>query len=249
MINLFEFSTLTQEKLGYYIYALTHPLSKKPFYIGKGKGNRIFDHINDAINNKSGKTSEKFNYIRKYNQKYGNVGKFIIRHGINSEKQAFDIEAALIDTLETLMGYDLTNIVKGHGSSINGVCKVEEINALYQATKFENHNHPILIININKKYDKMDNDEKSIYNAVRKSWVLSSSRVKSVNYVLAEYKGIIREVFKVESWYKTRDEKNKERLGFNGKVADEDIRFLYIYKKLDNFKKKGQANPIQYLNC
>ena len=95
----------------------------------------------------------------------------------------------------------------------------------------------------------MDNDEKSIYNAVRKSWVLSSSRVKSVNYVLAEYKGIIREVFKVESWYKTRDEKNKERLGFNGKVADEDIRFLYIYKKLDNFKKKGQANPIQYLNC
>ena len=66
MINLFEFSTLTQEKLGYYIYALTHPLSKKPFYIGKGKGNRIFDHINDAINNKSGKTSEKFNYIRKF---------------------------------------------------------------------------------------------------------------------------------------------------------------------------------------
>ena len=89
----------------------------------------------------------------------------------------------LIDNLETLMGYDLTNIVKGHGSSINGVCRVEEINALYQATKFENHNHPMLIININKKYDKMDNDENR-YNAARKLGPFFI-KVKSVNYVLA----------------------------------------------------------------
>jgi hypothetical protein len=30
----------------YYIYALVDPINKLPFYIGKGKGNRIYQHLN-----------------------------------------------------------------------------------------------------------------------------------------------------------------------------------------------------------
>lgn len=35
-------STLTQEKLGHYVYCLVDPADGKVFHVGKGKGNRVF---------------------------------------------------------------------------------------------------------------------------------------------------------------------------------------------------------------
>ena len=37
-----EFRQKVKEALGYYVYALVDPRDWKIFYIGKGKGNRIF---------------------------------------------------------------------------------------------------------------------------------------------------------------------------------------------------------------
>mgnify|MGYP003582053019 FL=1 len=36
-----EFSQLTIEKLGYYVYTLTDPFDGFVFYVGKGQGNRV----------------------------------------------------------------------------------------------------------------------------------------------------------------------------------------------------------------
>ena len=47
-----EFSKKTLENLGYYVYVYSDPDTKVPFYIGKGKGNRCFDHLNDAHSSK-----------------------------------------------------------------------------------------------------------------------------------------------------------------------------------------------------
>ena len=44
-----KFSQLTCEKLGYYVYSLIDPFSDKVFYIGKGTGNRVYAHENDAL--------------------------------------------------------------------------------------------------------------------------------------------------------------------------------------------------------
>ena len=38
-------SQSTVEKLNYYVYALIDPRTNKVFYIGKGKGNRIYAHV------------------------------------------------------------------------------------------------------------------------------------------------------------------------------------------------------------
>lgn len=48
MINAFSQQAI--ESLAYYVYALVDPRDNRIFYIGKGKGNRVFQHAKDALN-------------------------------------------------------------------------------------------------------------------------------------------------------------------------------------------------------
>lgn len=51
-------------KLGYYVYMLVDPRDNRPFYVGKGTNNRVFDHILQALNDCTGIKNEKFETIR-----------------------------------------------------------------------------------------------------------------------------------------------------------------------------------------
>ena len=42
------------EKLNYYVYRLIDPRNGQTFYIGKGKGNRVFAHVNEALKDYDG---------------------------------------------------------------------------------------------------------------------------------------------------------------------------------------------------
>ena len=37
------------DQLQYYVYRLIDPRTGQTFYVGKGKGNRVFAHVNDAL--------------------------------------------------------------------------------------------------------------------------------------------------------------------------------------------------------
>ena len=41
-----SFSAGVDEKIGNYVYRLIDPRNGETFYVGKGKGNRIFSHAN-----------------------------------------------------------------------------------------------------------------------------------------------------------------------------------------------------------
>ena len=44
------------EQLQYYVYRLIDTRNGQTFYVGKGKGNRLYAHINDALKNFDGQS-------------------------------------------------------------------------------------------------------------------------------------------------------------------------------------------------
>jgi len=44
-----EFSSEVIKKLAYYVYRLIDPRNGETFYVGKGKGNRVFHHVKGVL--------------------------------------------------------------------------------------------------------------------------------------------------------------------------------------------------------
>lgn len=115
---------------------------------------------------------------------------------------------------------------------------------------------PALLIRINKMY-KDGMSTQSLYEATRGVWVIGERR-NAVLYAFAVAKGIVREVYEVNSWhpagstpYKTRplqDVSYKGRWEFVGEVAPVAIREKYLDCSVADYFPKGAANPIMYVN-
>lgn len=132
-----QFSGLTQEKLGYYIYCLIDPIDHKVFYIGKGKGNRVFQHALHAEKCEDEATEKKarIKEIHERTDGNNNVGYLIIRHGLDNNL-AIEIESVLIDFLthQSLNTESiLTNIQGGYDQRLRGISTAEEVEAHYAA--------------------------------------------------------------------------------------------------------------------
>ena len=240
------FDTITSQKLGYYVYALVNPLTKKVFYIGKGIENRVFSHLECALDPNQSNESDKLEEIRDIIKKGNSVEHYILRHGL-TEDQAFMIESTLIDfaSFNDLM---LKNEVRGHGSEYYGIKSTDEIVRQYNAPKLDHISDPVIIININKKYKRFKNSAVSIYDATREAWVVSEQRRSSVKYALAEYQGIIVAVYKIDKWFavQTSDNQKNNRWGFEGSKPSEVIIEKYLNKSIAHAKKPGAANPIRF---
>jgi len=223
------------EQIGYYVYFLRDPLKNEVFYVGKGAGNRVFEHVSCALVEPT--ESEKFDRIRAIEESGNSVQHYILRHGL-TEQNAFEVEAAVIDFVGIT---NLSNLQSGHYSSDFGIKTTDEVIAMYTAPLFIT-DEQVLLININKRFDReMTADE--IYEATRKSWVVGNRRNKA-KFAVATYRGLTREVYQINDWYQIG-----KRWGFNGQLADEITRKNLRYKSISEISMRGAANPIRYFNC
>jgi hypothetical protein len=246
------FDEKTIEYLKYYVYFLKDPDSKLPFYIGKGVGNRVFDHLNCALTSET--ESLKYDKIRNIQETGKTVQHIIVRHSL-SEREAFEIEATIIDIFNYL-GTNLTNLVSGQRSIEKGLMTTDEIIRLYNAAPLTSIASNCMIININRNY-KRGSGEDAIYKATKETWTIAKKRLDSIKIVLSEYKGLIIEVFQVNGWYEKNRQYNPNTkgfkegririgYGFDGVVAPEEIRSLYLNKSIAHLKMKGTATAIRY---
>ncbi|MCA9952830.1 MAG: hypothetical protein KDE48_24440 [Anaerolineales bacterium] len=237
-----SFSPAVIEQLGYYVYLLIDPETNKVFYVGKGTGNRIFAHLNYAL--KFPKETDKLDTIRAIRDKGLLVKHLIHRHGL-SEKEAFEVEASLID----FIGLDeLTNKVGGHKSNYRGQMTIAEVFAMYDAPKIEIP-EPALLIIVNKLFHR-GMDEEDLYEITRGNWVLGSRR-ENAQYAFAIYNGIVRQAYQIQRWFpviaRSPGQKTRNRWRFEGIVA-EDLQH-YVGGSVENYITQGAQNPIKYINC
>lgn len=166
-----DFSPRTEEALGYYVYLLVDPRDGKIFYVGKGKGDRVFAHVHCAIATES--DNDKLNTIRDIQRAGLEVRHYIVRHGLE-EKEAFLVESVLIDLLtyrDFASVANITNLQAGHHQFDRGIKTAEELEALYNGGELQEHGivDRVLVININKTYNQNYEGKESIYEATRKS--------------------------------------------------------------------------------
>jgi hypothetical protein len=242
-MQLESFSQETTDKLRHYVYRLIDPRNGNTFYVGVGTGNRVFDHVKGAVKYKDddNSTSLKIGTIKDIHSSGLEVIHIIQRYGMSKET-AYEVEAALIDAYP-----GLTNSVSGHYSSERGIISAYEIEYQTKLSVFEEPKDIKYIIIKTKAWKNngwASENENSIYEATRGSWVVSLSSVKDYKYVLSVYDSVVVEVFEVESWHEIIDSNRKY---FSGKQAKESIRSIFKDKRIpERFTKKGLANPVLY---
>ncbi|MBJ3590774.1 hypothetical protein JGC56_06360 [Salmonella enterica subsp. enterica serovar Saintpaul] len=253
-MDIKEFPPGVMEHLGWYVYRLIDPRDGSTFYVGKGKGNRVFAHMcgEVAAVDDDELLSNKLKQLREIRLAGLEVIHVIHRHGMTDEKTAYEVEAALIDAYP-----GLTNIMSGAGSNEYGPAHIKELIATYQPETVV-FQHKVLMISVNRSSKDVD-----LYDAVRFSWRVRVERARKAEFILATVRGIVRGVYIADEWLESTRENfpempswdaddefestQKSRFGFRGRLAPPDIAKIYLGKKIpDVLRKKGAMSPVKY---
>ena len=227
----------------YYVYRLVDPRTLQTFYVGKGCGDRALQHVKDAksllvkkngakslISKDEDATSLKTMQIAEIIAAGKEVIIVIHRRGL-TEREAFEVEAALIDCYP-----GLTNIQSGHGIDRSAIT-LEDLCQSVNTVEYVEPAEKYIII---KTTPDAINANGNLYEATRKAWRADLKRAKRYKYVLAVVYGIVREVYEAKEWYQVGD-----RIAFRGEptTALASLKGKRIPAK---YRTKGNANPFLY---
>lgn len=231
------------EKLAFYVYRLLDPRNGETFYVGKGKGNRLYEHVEASagLTLDDDLTSAKISRIRAIQLAGFDVGHVVHRHGMD-EVTAFEVEAALMEAYP-----GVTNIAGGHGSDDFGVVHADELRRRYELPVAEIR-HRLVMVTV----DKLAAEE-SLYEATRFAWRIDTNKAAAAEFILPVVGGVIRGAFIAERWLTATTENfpgktdMPQRYGFEGVTAPQDVVKHYSFKRVPaEFRKRGAANPVKY---
>jgi uncharacterized protein len=248
-----KFSPSIINDLKYYVYLYSHPVTNEIFYVGKGKGNRVFSHLLEQSEH------QKVKYIRDLERQGLEPKIEILVHGLEDEEVALRVESSIID----LLGINnLTNKQSGYKSASFGRMTTNQIKGLYDKHK-RDIEEAVILIRINQAF-RYSMPENELYEYTRGRWVLNPNRAKKAKYAFAVYQGVVQEVYEIVDWYKAgetnslrldkenegldSDESLKNRFEFVGHIAPLEIRDKYRFTSVEHYFLRGNSNPIMYVN-
>jgi hypothetical protein len=248
------FDINAQERLGYYVYALFDSQGpRKPFYIGKGCGNRVFAHAqgHEFKIDEDEPLGAKLELIQSIKDTGGTVEHKIIRFGL-SEEEAFKVEAALIDLMNYIEPETLKNQISGQGVA-EGFYDAGDLALALRAVALQT-DLPILIIKIERRWSELlqqfgatsNIPRDRIYEATRGDWRLSRDRALRATCVLSVARGLVRAVFVPNGWEEAGYESRKRMTGERECPSDYQE---FIGTSVAHIFERGSQNPIRYLRC
>jgi hypothetical protein len=231
-------------RLGFYVYRLIDPRNGETFYVGKGKGNRVFTHVWDELGVNEDALTEKLQRIREIRKDGFEVAHVIHRHGLD-ERTALEVEAALIDAYP-----EADNIAGGRSSGERGLMHSRQIIERYAAPEAV-FRHAAILITVNRSVA----EKASVYEAVRYAWKLDPKKARKASLIMAVERGLIIGVFVADRWLAATPEnfpgtvvERPGRWGFVGREAATDVAESYVRHRLpDAMRKPGAANPVRYI--
>lgn len=244
-----QFPNEVIERLNYYVYRLIDPRNGQTFYVGKGRGNRIFQHLSEAevlakttVEGAEDEESLKIQTIRAIKRAGFEPLHIIHRHGLD-EATTFEVEAALIDAYP-----GLSNAVSGHGNGEKGCRHAEELVRIYAARSLV-PKEDLILIYVGKALD----EGRDVYDAVRAAWKMSLRKAEKRKLVLAYDGGLVIGAYRPKVWlpatksnfpFLARDIDG--RIGFTGSPAN-DVWDYYVHCR-PPARKKGTQTPFSYLD-
>ena len=248
--EMHKFKPGVAEKLKHYVYRLVDPRDGSTFYVGKGTGDRVFNHVNGMSNHEE--ESEKHERIVAIRLAGLQPIHLIHRHSMEDEATAHAVEAAIMDSYP-----GLTNVVVGHGTRDFGLADAEQLNRRYaveevpvegspakqasvaehrEATREVPLDAPVVTIKITQAV--LDERGSDVYETVRRRWVMSAGRRAMLNstphYVLAILKQQCIAVYAVGRGGWKPDPKlvdGRRRYYFTGEEADKEAQARYVGKR------------------
>jgi hypothetical protein len=211
------------EAIGWYVYRLIDPRTGHTFYVGKGRGDRVFEHVKGALNEDEAEDDAiidlKTETIRDIQRQGEQVLHVIHRHGIETAEQAYLVEAALMDAYP-----GITNIAGGHASAEYGCRTAQQMVGTYSAEELKAC-EPLILIFIGRALE----EGRSVYDAVRAAWRMSLQNAQNYKLVLAyDISGLVVGAFRPIRWLPAIRENfhflqtdEPRRIGFDGVRATE----------------------------
>ena len=232
-----KFSSNTIQAIGYYVYGLRYPGDQRYFYIGKGKGNRVFSHIKQT--SARGISDPKFDIISRLKSE-GGPDIDIIRHGL-TQQEALLLESALIDVLRV---DQMANKVKGFDSEKFGLMSPQNLEAQYKGKPFRKSISAVCV-KVNRGW-RRNMSALELYEITRGNWRLNPRRAETAEYGIGLTDGVIRSIYRIQAWEPVAG-RNPKRYRFFGYETEEMRRYLgYSLLHHPNHRVRG---PLFYLNC
>ncbi|MDT2830606.1 hypothetical protein P7H62_09315 [Vagococcus carniphilus] len=273
-MNKFSDSTIAaitpDEQHKYYVYCLVDPRDNSPFYVGKGTGNRLFEHqrMTDQRTllevSEEEKCSLKLDKIAAINASNKQIKSYIITHSL-TEKEAYASENTLINYLGLVEKKQLTNLVSGHGAIGDSVENLEKRYG-YQPIEIEDilTNELILVVKIRdaffldidetKEYQVGQRDDQNLKSRTLGEWIVGKDAIKRIAYVIGVNSGANNAVvsaYRVSKEETSRVDTSHGRSRYAFKALsnrDETLKELGLYKRSLPSISFGTGRATAFIN-
>lgn len=233
-------------KNNFYVYGLYEEGNSLPFYIGKGRGRRMYKHFCESV---KGNNPHKDRKIKKL-QREGNPPEArIIKSGL-SQKRAYDLEYLLIN----IHFEDLTNIEKSWGAGVGSETVSGKDNPMYGKTRSlseetkekigkafrgktlsEGHKEKIAKAHEGKTHSE---EVKKGLSEIHKGKTLSEEHKKNIGKANRGGKKLSKEEAKEVKWLALNSKETQEEIGEEYGITKNSVSAIKLEKSWDYIDAK-----------